>query len=116
MICLFITTGFEADYQEQGLSMSSENQVFSAETSVGENCPICEVKFSEEISKKAHLLQHAHGRSDRTCPVCGKTFYRRSNMLKHLYVHTGEKPYVCDFCGQSFNTNWSKRRHVTSHF
>lgn len=38
------------------------------------------------------------------CPQCGKAFTKRSNMLIHSRLHTGETPYVCKYagCGRSY--------------
>lgn len=38
------------------------------------------------------------------CPTCLKSFTKRSNMLIHARLHTGETPYVCKYagCGRSY--------------
>lgn len=38
------------------------------------------------------------------CKYCLRNLSSRQNLREHMYIHTGEKPYICDIvgCNQSF--------------
>ena len=58
----------------------------------------------------------ATGKKHR-CKVCDKRFTRPSSLQTHMYTHTGEKPYACDFkgCGRYFSVPSNLRRHRKVH-
>ncbi|CAL8111410.1 unnamed protein product [Orchesella dallaii] len=48
----------------------------------------------------------------RSCPDCGRTFLKPSQMLRHRRSHTGEKPHVCAICGGTFSQKSSLDTHI----
>jgi len=63
----------------------------------------CTNKYRTKYSLKRHYLSHM-GVKQHQCPYCEKRFSLTQYLQEHIYIHTGEMPFVCNHpgCGKRF--------------
>ena len=49
------------------------------------------------------------------CNQCSFSTHRSSNLIRHMRIHTDEKPFSCHLCPRTFRTNTLLRNHINTH-
>lgn len=75
-----------------------------------------EKKCRKQFMKHDDLLSHVSSEHDAgifKCPTCGKHIQHDRNIKRHILSHSRRRPYGCDQCFKSFNTELLLRNHMT---
>lgn len=82
-------------------------------------CHICGQSFSHSSSKRLHIMRN---HMDKTllpyqCKFCStpRGFATRQAYMAHYRTHTGEKNFICPYCGLKFGTRNHLKQHQSVH-
>lgn len=77
-------------------------------------CAHCNAAFRTNYHLQRHVFIHT-GEKPFQCSQCDMRFIQKYLLQRHEKIHTGEKPFRCDECGMRFIQKYHMERHKRTH-
>ncbi|KAF9358658.1 hypothetical protein BGX26_001223 [Mortierella sp. AD094] len=73
----------------------------------------CNKTFDRRYNLQQHYKTHKQSVRPFVCEVktCQKAFIRRADLERHARIHSGIKPFGCNWCSQTFSRTEARHRH-----
>lgn len=100
------------------LRIMSSNDNSSYERALDQNDnirPSTSIQKSTGATSSVRRGRRRSSNSTLPCPTCGELYSRRDNLRVHQRVHSGEKPFKCEYCGARFRWVGVLRTHEATH-
>ena len=77
-------------------------------------CPYCTKEFKKPSDLVRHIRIHTHEKPYK-CTQCFRAFAVKSTLTAHIKTHLGVKDYKCEECNKLFSTQGSLKVHLRLH-
>lgn len=77
-------------------------------------CKICSNNSKDSKDPCEHIKNKAiiDVQESYQCVECGKCFKLKDSFLRHMRIHTDERPFTCHVCGKQFRDSGGLSRHL----
>ncbi|XP_063613179.1 transcription factor E4F1-like isoform X1 [Penaeus indicus] len=77
-------------------------------------CPVCCRSYSRKSTLMLHMKNHLDQLGEQ-CSQCGKNFANQQSLSRHLVSHSSVRQYVCQLCNKAFKLLSHAKGHLHSH-
>ncbi|KAJ8415211.1 hypothetical protein AAFF_G00009090 [Aldrovandia affinis] len=92
----------------------NEDGSMGLQTTKSHVCEHCSAAFRTNYHLQRHVFIHT-GEKPFQCTQCDMRFIQKYLLQRHEKIHTGEKPFRCDECGMRFIQKYHMQRHKRTH-
>ncbi len=103
------------------ITLTSKSRIRKMEENIdfkmeGYNCPfiMCRKKLSYSNHYKEHIRTHT-GEKPYKCEICSNSYAHLGSLKSHIWSHKGEKRYNCEICSSRFITSNQLAVHKRVH-
>merc|ERR1719319_706558 len=94
------------------LTLARHMETHSESRVLNWECPeLCGKKYHTKLALSDHIAIVHNGLKKHACDTCGKGFGRKSSLIAHNRVHTGDLAFRCSFCDAGFK----EKRNMLNH-
>lgn len=76
-------------------------------------CTYCQMEFDSIFAKLAHMRMCNEKKFE--CDHCGRRYFSKTQLVRHLKILSGEISYICEVCSKSCASTMDLKLHRTSH-
>lgn len=114
---------FNSKFKSAGLGVLQNHRLVHAEENPFQCCE-CRISFRtmkgllKHRQTNRHLVKEGHVVSEKKylCSLCGKKYFRKQALQRHLKHHKEEAPHQCKYCSFTTKEANNLKRHVDLHF
>ncbi|CAK1592423.1 unnamed protein product [Parnassius mnemosyne] len=76
------------------------------------HCHICNKATKNRVGLDQHIRYvHKSRPNNKMCHYCGKGFPTKVQLESHIRTHTGERPFICEYCPTTFSQKSNLYKH-----